>query len=133
MKLTKTQRQQLKEKFDGKCAYCGCDLGDKWHADHIEAIKRDFDMKKCKKTGYMVSVANGVLNKPHLDTLENMNPACIPCNTNKSSMSLESWRSVLTHYRDVQLLRDSNHARHLLRFGLIEIKQAPIVFYFEKI
>lgn len=38
---------------------------------------------------------------------------------------------MLTHYRDVQLLRDSTHARHLLRFGLIEIKSEPVKFFFE--
>lgn len=46
-------------------------------------------------------------------------------------MSLKSWRSLLTHYRDVQLLRDSTHARHLHRFGLIEILNKPVVFFFE--
>ncbi|MFI7962382.1 HNH endonuclease, partial [Acinetobacter baumannii] len=34
-------------------------------------------------------------------------------------------------YCDVQLLRDSTHARHLLRFGLIEIKTKPVTFFFE--
>ena len=133
MKLNKKQREELKMKFGGHCAYCGCELGSKWHADHIEAVKRDFDMKKCQKTGYMIPVANGVLFKPQNDTLENMNPSCAPCNINKSAMSLETWRRSLTHYRDVQMLRDSNHARHLLRFGLIEIKQEPVVFYFERL
>jgi len=132
MKLSKKQREDLKNKFGGHCSYCGCKLGDRWHADHIEAVRRDFDMKKCEKTGHMIPVSNGVLGKPYLDTIENMNPACAPCNSNKSSMSLKSWRSLLTHYRDVQLLRDSTHARHLHRFGLIEIKNDPVVFYFER-
>ncbi|MDX8205518.1 hypothetical protein WDA38_11070 [Acinetobacter pittii] len=39
MKLTKQQRAELKQKFGGHCAYCGDLLGDKWHADHIEAVK----------------------------------------------------------------------------------------------
>ena len=133
MKLTKQQRSELKMKFGGHCAYCGEQLGDKWHADHIEAVKRDFDMKKCEKTGYMIPVSNGVLFRPQSDTLENMNPSCVPCNINKSSMSLESWRRSIAHYRDVQLLRDSTHARHLHRFGLIEIKPDPVVFFFEKL
>ena len=41
MNLTKLQRAELKQKFGGHCAYCGELLGDKWHADHIEAVKRD--------------------------------------------------------------------------------------------
>ena len=40
MKLTKAQREQVRLKFGGKCAYCGCDLPERWHADHIEPIGR---------------------------------------------------------------------------------------------
>ena len=127
MKLTKQQRTDLKMKFGGHCAYCGCGLGDKWHADHIEAVKRDLEFIP----GVGLRTTSEML-RPQNDTIENMNPACAPCNTNKSSMSLELWRSLLTHYRDVQLLRDSTHARHLHRFGLIEIKSEPVVFFFEK-
>lgn len=127
MKLTKQQRAELKMKFGGHCAYCGELLGDKWHADHIEAVKRDLEFVP----GVGLRTTKEML-RPHNDNLENMNPACVPCNTNKSSMSLESWRRSIAHYRDVQLLRDSNHARHLHRFGLIEIKPDPVVFFFEK-
>lgn len=127
MKLNKTQREELKQKFGGRCAYCGDELNDKWHADHIEAVKRDIIHVGGGK------LISGEMTRPHLDTIENMNPACVPCNTNKSSMSLEGWRRMIAHYRDVQLLRDSTHARHLHRFGLIEIKQHPVVFYFEQV
>lgn len=127
MKLTKSQRVELKNKFGGHCAYCGDQLGDKWHADHIEAVKREIE----HVGGGVLRTTNEML-RPQNDTIENLNPACIPCNQNKSSMSLKSWRSLLTHYRDVQLLRDSTHARHLHRFGLIEIKADPVVFFFEK-
>ena len=40
MALSKKQRAALREKWGGKCAYCGCDLGNNWHADHIEAVDR---------------------------------------------------------------------------------------------
>ena len=126
MKLSKAQREQLKNKFGGHCAYCGDELNDKWHADHIEAVKRDIIHVGGGK------LISGEMTRPHLDTIENMNPACVPCNSNKSSMSLEHWRNSIAHYRDVQLLRDSTHARHLHRFGLIEIKPDPVVFFFEK-
>ena len=41
MKLTKTQREELKQKYAGRCAYCGDGLTDKWHADHLEAVVRE--------------------------------------------------------------------------------------------
>lgn len=91
MRLNKKQRAELKMKFGGHCAYCGDQLGDKWHADHIEAVKLDIIHVGGGK------LISGEITKPHLDTIENMNPACIPCNSNKSSMPLESWRRSIAH------------------------------------
>lgn len=118
MKLTKAQRAELKQKFGGHCAYCGELLGDKWHADHIDPIRRNW--------------RENTSVHPERDVIENLNPACAPCNINKHSCSLEGFRKQIEHYRDVQLLRDSGTARHLIRFGLIEIKPNPVIFYFER-
>lgn len=117
MKLSQQQRADLKQKFGGNCAYCGSELGSKWHADHLVAIRRNGD---------------GTSLNPAMDTLENLMPACTACNHNKRSLSLENWRDLLAHYRDVQVVRDCSQIRHLMRFGLVEFKQQPIVFYFEK-
>ena len=118
MKLNKTQREELKQKFGGRCAYCGDQLGEKWHADHLEAVVRD--------------LTTGKPEKPENDVIENLMPACTACNHNKRSMSLESWRNLLAHYRDVQVIRDCSQIRHLMRFGLVEFIQEPVVFYFER-
>lgn len=119
MKLSKIQREELKQKYGGRCAYCGCVLGDKWHADHLNAVVRDIETGKAKN--------------PENDVIENLMPACTACNHNKRSMSLESWRSLLNHYRDVQVIRDCPQIRHLLRFGLVEFIKKPVMFYFEKV
>jgi len=118
VKLTKQQRSELKMKFGGNCAYCGCELSDKWHADHLIAIRRNGD---------------GTSINPEMDNIDNLMPSCTHCNHNKRSMSLENWRSLLAHYRDVQVIRDCSQVRHLIRFGLIEFKKEPIIFYFEKL
>ncbi|WP_336982529.1 HNH endonuclease [Acinetobacter modestus] len=118
MKLTQAQREELKQKFNGDCAYCGNPLGDKWHADHLKAVVRD--------------LITGKPEKPENDVYENLMPACTACNHNKRSMSLESWRELLAHYRDVQVIRDCSQIRHLLRFGLVKFIQEPVVFHFEK-
>ncbi|MCU4436118.1 HNH endonuclease [Acinetobacter bereziniae] len=119
MKLNKLQREELKQMFNGYCAYCGKKLGEKWHADHLNAVVRDL------KTGKP--------SKPENDVIENLVPACTACNHNKRSMSLEAWRDLLAHYRDVQIIRDCPQVRHLMRFGLIEFVQKPVVFHFEKV
>ncbi|WEE40984.1 HNH endonuclease signature motif containing protein [Acinetobacter sp. TAC-1] len=119
MKLNTLQREELKKMFDGHCAYCGCMLGEKWHAEHLEAVKRDLKTGKPKR--------------PENDVIENLMPACTACNYNKRSMPLEAWRDLLAHYRDVQIIRDCPQVRHLMRFGLIEFVQKPVVFHFEKV
>ncbi|WP_336043648.1 HNH endonuclease [Acinetobacter junii] len=119
MKLSKLQREEVKQKFGGHCAYCGDQLGEKWHADHLEAVVRD--------------LTTGKPEKPENDVIENLMPACTACNHNKRSMSLESWRDLLAHYRDVQVIRDCSQIRHLMRFGLVEFIKKPVVFYFEQV
>ena len=134
MKLNKTQRAELKQKFGGHCAYCGVVLGEKWHADHILPVRRDFNWVKCEKTGNHVAKANGKMFQPENDTLENLNPACVACNINKSCADLESWRRVLENY--VNGLNEHGQYsiyRHAKRFGLVEETRKPVVFYFEKL
>jgi hypothetical protein len=123
LRLTKKQRATLREKFGGNCAYCGCELGERWHADHLEPVLR----------GYApVSESNpsGVLHVSR-DVVENMMPACGPCNLDKASYSLEQWRGKLS--RSIESMqRYSSTYRHALRFGLIAPTGAPVMFYFER-
>ncbi len=125
MKLSKTQRAALREKFGGRCAYCGQPLGEKWHADHIEPIGRTAWMQKMD-----ASAAPRGLDYPHRDTLANLNPACPPCNLDKHSQSLDSWRDNIR--RSLEMLeRDSGLYRRAVRYGLMTLQPKPIVFYFE--
>ena len=119
MALKKKERESLKQKYGGRCAYCGEVLGDKWHADHIEPIVRnDFYVKGAAPT------------HPEKDVVENMNPACVPCNIDKHSMSLETWRGVISRTNDV-LLRDNATFRRAVRYKLVELQTSHVVFYFE--
>ena len=119
MTLTKKQRAALREKFDGRCAYCGQPLGERWHADHVEPIVRNNWQKVPCGPDY-----------PERDTVENMNPACAPCNIDKHSMTLDAWRGVIERSNDV-LLRDVSTFRRAVRYGLVHLKDKPVKFYFE--
>lgn len=118
MKLTKVQRESLRMKFGGKCAYCGCDLPERWHADHLEAVYREWWKP------------NGGMEKPENDTIENMMPSCPPCNIDKHAGTLEGWRAKLSRTLDV-LNKNQPTYRHAVRFGLVQEKPKPITFYFE--
>lgn len=126
MKLSKPERDKLRLKFDGKCAYCGCELSNKWHADHLEPVLRDFDYVRGK--GF---VLNGKILRPQYDTIENIMPSCPPCNIDKHSMKLEDWRRKLQDSANV-LKRNNPTYRHALRYGLISENDVKIQFYFEK-
>lgn len=119
MNLTKAQRESLRLKFDGKCAYCGQDLGSRWHADHFKAIFRDRS-KHATRPHW----------RPENDVLENMMPSCAPCNISKATLPIEDWRKWLALH-----LKSLNERVSIYRLvkahGLVVETGKPIVFYFE--
>jgi hypothetical protein len=126
MKLTKAQCATLRAKFDGRCAYCGEPLGERWHADHIENVER----KLARVNGRVVSTND--LWRPERDTIENLNPACAPCNIDKHCMTLDGWRAKLQDACNV-LQRNQPTYRHAMRFGLVQETGARVVFHFERL
>lgn len=129
MRLSTSQRAVLRDKFGGLCAYCGQPLGDRWHADHIEAVERKLEFVRDGRRSRLRTT--GEVHRPERDTVENLNPACAPCNIDKHAMSLEAWRQKLQRSIEV-LTRNQPTYRHARRFGLVLETEAPIVFWFEK-
>jgi len=134
MSLTKKQRQIVWEKSNGKCWYCGCDLPEKgWHADHVEAVIRGSKVVE-NKPGSMYThriVSTNEKGRPQNHTIENMVPACAPCNLFKSTFSIEFFRKEIAAQVE-RARRSSVNFRTAERFGLIETKELPIVFWFER-
>ena len=128
MALSKKQRAELREKFGGRCAYCGQPLGEKWHAYHVEPIVRN---DWFKRAGFAKELHRPP-DHPERDNLSNLHPACPPCNIDKHSLSLESWREQMQRSNDV-LMRDVSTFRRAVRYGLVTLSAKPIVFYFEKL
>jgi 5-methylcytosine-specific restriction endonuclease McrA len=133
VKLSKEEREKLRMKFGGCCAYCGCELPEKgWHADHVKAVRRewyksptktDWTLVDGKLTGIEVEQEVG-FERPENDTIENMFPACAPCNLDKHAMPLEDWRRAIANKVDV--CRYDSAFRHAERFGLIEEIKKPV-------
>lgn len=102
MALTKKQRAELRMKFGGRCAYCGCELGDKWHADHVQPVIR-FD---------------GKMLHQERDDINNMVPACHPCNLHKhcnSSMTIAELSTM-----GAESSRCPGKERHLFAWGWLK-------------
>ncbi len=79
MKLTNKQREELRNKYNGRCAYCGCELPEVFHADHIIPIRRN---------------SGGTCENPQADIFENLNPSCPSCNKMKHTLSIEGFRTM---------------------------------------
>jgi len=121
---TKTQRDALRQKFGGRCAYCGGELGKTMHADHMEPVIRvqpspwnDLDTVK--------------LMKPERNRVGNMMPACAPCNIHKGGYTLEDWRTYIQRSAEI-VRKQTSTFRTGERFGVIAVREDPIQFYFER-
>lgn len=118
MRLKEAEREQVRLKYGGHCAYCGVLLGSRWHADHREPVIRVSDERMAEQA------------ENH--NLENMMPACAPCNISKGRQTLEGWRTWIAGHIDSL---NSYHPIYRLAksYGLIAETGAPVVFYFEKV
>jgi hypothetical protein len=131
-KLTKKQRTELRMKFGGRCAYCGCELPEKgWHADHVEAALRKWEFGERQANGARRTVATGEFWRPENDALDNLFPACAPCNLFKATFTIENFREQIAAQPD-RAHSYSVNFRTAARFGLIKVVQKPVVFWFEK-
>lgn len=123
---SKRQRAALRAKYDGRCGYCGCAL-DKMQADHIEPVTRLVN----DPYGKPLPPHQRRLIHPERNTVANMMPACPPCNLHKGGYRLEEWRQVLSRAPEI-VAREKSIFRAAVRFGIVEVKNGPVVFYFER-
>ena len=70
-KLSKAERTEIHNKYDGHCAYCGCEIDfSKMQVDHAKPLR-----------------IGGT------DTMDNMMPACRSCNSYKTTLDVEGFRN----------------------------------------
>ncbi|OAT17999.1 hypothetical protein M977_03787 [Buttiauxella gaviniae ATCC 51604] len=132
MAITKKQRAELRMKFGGRCAYCGCQLPEKgWHADHVEAALRKWEFGERQANGTRKIIYSGDHWRPENDVLENMFPACAPCNLFKATLTVEVFREQIAAQADRARLYSVNF-RTAERFGLVEVIVKPVIFWFEQ-
>lgn len=107
--IPKSVRKKVYQKFNGRCAYCGCELAYKdMQVDHIKSVYGN----------------NGS------NDIENLMPSCRMCNFYKSTYSLDDFRKNLETLHE--RLQKQYIYRLALKYGLITEHKDKIVFYFEK-
>jgi hypothetical protein len=118
----KIDRQEVYNKCSGHCAYCGIEITFKqMQVDHIKPLYRNDKVETLEVWG----VERGT------DEMDNLNPSCSRCNKWKSTFSLEMFRTIVENSID-RMERDTPNFRLARDYGLIEVKQNPVVFYFER-
>lgn len=108
-------REKVFNMFGGNCSYCGIKLNkSNFQVDHLSPLRRK--MNNCNHGD---------------DHIDNFMPSCASCNSSKSSMDLEKWRSELGK-KLKRLHRDSSTYRLAVRFNMItENIKDNVVFHFE--
>ena len=117
-KLNKKLRQEVYDKYNGHCAYCGCEIEMKdMQIDHIVPKYRNNEMWH-----------NGEIGS---DDISNLNPSCRMCNYYKGMGSVVQFRERLkdTLMRNVQRPFDFRLAE---KYGMVKIEEWDGKFYYEK-
>ncbi len=133
----KAIRKIVYEKFGGKCAYCGCDLDDKWQVDHAVSKQYWFfiDPKNMKA----------------VNNIENLYPACQVWKHYKRALCLDAsiystgFRNYMSkfHIRLAKLPKKTKREKTLKtiaymnaiadKYGITPDKPFSGLFYFETI
>lgn len=115
--ISKKLRKQVYEKYDGHCAYCGCEITMKdMQVDHF-------------RSQYGAERKHEAVD----NSFDNLMPACRQCNLYKGPYTIESFRWALKGLLVPNLQKTFNW-RLAERYGLVEshLDQDPI-FYYEKV
>lgn len=117
-RLSQTERKAVYDKYNGHCAYCGCDIPFKgFNVDHLHCL-RNYEYTE-EFTGIDVH------------SIDNLMPACGSCNRYKATMDLETFRKQLQKIPD-RLQRDVCTYNIALRYRMVQENREPIKFYFER-
>lgn len=125
-KGNKKQREALRGKYDGRCAYCGCSLEGGMHCDHLEPVIRIFT----DQWGKPLPASERRYLKPERNVVSNMMPACKACNLHKGGYPLEAWREYIQRSAEI-VAKQTSTFRAGVRFGVIAVSDKPVRFYFE--
>lgn len=116
--FSKDVQQEVWNKTDGRCWYCGEKTSQSLTGINGESIKMKFTVD------HFVSLSYG-----GTDEISNLVPACWSCNTSKQKRSLEEWKDSL-RWKDIGRFTEKQIA--WLKSNGIDIPEPQeIKFYFE--
>ena len=116
--ISKKVRIALYEKYNHRCAYCGCEMEYKdMQVDHIKSVYRNNDIAQ-------------TMSEEEMYDESNLLPTCRQCNFYKSTFTVEQFRQRLKEVMMPNLQKDFCY-RLAAKYGLIEETDKSIIFYYE--
>lgn len=116
--IPKKTRIAVHNKYNGHCAYCGKEIEYKdMQVDHLIPYQRE----RFKK-----------YTEEEIECFDNYMPACRRCNHYKRAHSLETFRQMIEEIPS-KLYRDNYIYKVGLDYGLLEIHEHKIEFFFEQV
>jgi hypothetical protein len=116
--ISKKVRQEVYNKYNGHCAYCGKEIEYKdMQVDHMIPKQRE----RFKK-----------YTEEEIECFENYMPACRRCNHYKRASSVEGFRKLIEEIPK-KLFRDSYIYKVGLDYRLVEPHEHKVKFYFEQV
>ena len=114
--IPKTIREQVYNKYNGHCAYCGCELEIKdMQVDHVLSVAR----------------AKWIKDELDLNNIDNLMPSCRSCNYYKDTCSIETFRKNLSTL--MERVRKQYIFRLAEKYGMVQEMNWDGKFYFEKV
>ena len=128
--MKKIIREQVYNKYNCKCAYCGEGLEYKnMQVDHI-IPQIDFAHFVKNKHPEFVPKFLEHLTENDINHIDNLNPSCRQCNFYKSAHRLEYFRKLITTLHE--RIMKPFISRLGAKYGIIQINDWDGKFYFEK-
>lgn len=113
MAISKSKREEVYQKYNGHCAYCGREIAYKdMQVDHFLPLR-----------------AWGI-EDTGTDDFDNLMPACRMCNHYKRANSLETFRRYIEEIP--RKLRDNYIYKVGVAYGEVVEQEHPVKFYFER-
>lgn len=126
--IPKAIRQQVYNKYNGRCAYCGKEIAYKdMQVDHIIPIAHSCYGPRDKAEKVRKMFEDGSIN-----AIDNLMPACRACNFYKGINDIEGFRNRIKSELD-HTCRASFQVRLAMQYGILEYKPWDGKFYFERL
>lgn len=121
MSISKKTREEVYQKYSGRCAYCGRPIA-------LKDMQVDHFIPQNQEHLFVLGAVQGIES---VDDIKNLMPACRSCNHYKRAHSLETFRRYIEEIP--RKLRTNYIYKIGVIYGNVVENEKHIKFYFEEV